>query len=259
MNLKNLKYDLADGVCTITINRPDKMNALNIETISELGFAVNEADQDNDIIGIIITGEGPKAFVAGADIAEFSAFSPKEAKEMALKGHNVFDSIENCSKPVIAAVNGFALGGGCELAMACHMRIASTNAKFGQPEISLGVVPGYGGTQRLTRLVGKAKATEMLLTGDAINAEDAKSLGLVNYVVEQDQLLLKAKEILSKIAKKSPLAASKILELVNAYYEKGENGFNDEINAFSESFETSDFHEGVAAFLEKRPAAFTGK
>ena len=259
MNLKNLKYDISDGICTITVNRPDKMNALNIETISEMGSAIAEAVENTEIVGIIITGEGPKAFVAGADIAEFSAFSPLQAKGMAQTGHKVFDSIENCSKPVIAAVNGFALGGGCELAMACHIRIASTNAKFGQPEISLGVVPGYGGTQRLTRLVGKAKATEMLLTGDAINAEDAKSLGLVNYVVEQDQLLIKAKEILSKIAKKSPLATSKILELVNDYYEKGENGFSEEINAFSESFETSDFHEGVEAFLQKRPATFTGK
>ncbi len=259
MTFKNLKFEIADGICTITINRPEKMNALNIETISELGSAVANAEKNTEVIGIIITGEGPKAFVAGADIAEFSAFSDHEAKEMALNGHTVFDSIENCSKPIIAAVNGFALGGGCELAMACHIRIASANAKFGQPEISLGVVPGYGGTQRLTRLIGKGKATELLLTGDTITADEALRLGLVNYVTEPDQLLLKATEILNKIAKKSSLAVSKILSLVNEYYEKETNGFQEEIDVFSECFETSDFHEGVEAFLQKRPAKFTGK
>jgi len=259
MTLNNLKFVIADGVCTITINRPDKLNALNIETISELGLAIAEAEKDKKVIGIIITGEGPKAFVAGADIAEFSAFSLKEAKEMAKNGHRVFDSIENCTKPVIAAVNGFALGGGCELAMACHIRIASTNAKFGQPEISLGVIPGYGGTQRLTRLVGKARATEMLITGDAITADEARALGLVNYVTEPDQLLSRAMEILSKIAKKSPLATSKILSLVNVYYSKGKDGFQEEIDLFSGCFETNDFHEGVEAFLQKRLAKFEGK
>ncbi len=258
MNFKNLKYELADGICTITINRPDKMNALNIETISELGSAISASENNSEIIGIIITGEGPKAFVAGADIAEFSEFSAEAGKEMAYKGHIVFDSIERCAKPVIAAVNGFALGGGCELAMACHMRIASTNAKFGQPEVNLGIIPGYGGTQRLVRLVGKAKATELLLTGDAISADEAKVLGLVNYVTEPDQLLPKALEILSKVAKKSPLAVDKILELVNAYYEKEGNGFELEINEFSNCFNTADFHEGVQAFLEKRKANFTG-
>jgi len=258
MIFKNLKYEQAEGVCTITINRPDKMNALNIETISELGFAISASEKNHDIIGIIITGEGPKAFVAGADIAEFSEFSADAGREMAHKGHIVFDSIERCTKPVIAAVNGFALGGGCELAMACHIRIASNNAKFGQPEVNLGIIPGYGGTQRLVRLVGKAKATELLLTGDAIGAEEAKVFGLVNHVTEPDQLMPKALEILSKVAKKSPLAVDKILELVNAYYEKEGNGFELEINEFSNCFDTADFHEGVQAFLEKRKANFTG-
>ena len=258
MDFKNLKYQQVDGICTITINRPDKMNALNIETISELGIAIASAENNKEIIGIIITGEGQKAFVAGADIAEFSEFSASGGKEMSKKGHDVFDSIENCTKPVIAAVNGFALGGGCELAMACHMRIASNNAKFGQPEVNLGIIPGYGGTQRLVRLVGKSKATELLLTGDAISAEEGKSYGLVNHITEPDQLMPKAIEILSKVAKKSPLAVDKILELVNAYYEKEGNGFELEINEFSNCFDTADFHEGVQAFLEKRKANFTG-
>jgi len=258
MDFKNLKYQQVDGICTITINRPDKMNALNIETISELGIAIASAENNKEIIGIIITGEGQKAFVAGADIAEFSEFSASGGKEMSKKGHDVFDSIENCTKPVIAAVNGFALGGGCELAMACHMRIASNNAKFGQPEVNLGIIPGYGGTQRLVRLVGKSKATELLLTGDAISAEEGKAYGLVNHITEPDQLIPKAIEILSKVAKKSPLAVDKILELVNAYYEKEGNGFELEINEFSNCFDTADFHEGVQAFLEKRKANFTG-
>jgi len=259
MNFNNLKYHVEDGICTITINRPDKLNALNIETISELSVAFAEAEANREISGIILTGEGPKAFVAGADIAEFSNFSSSEAREMAENGHETFNQIENCSKPVIAAVNGFALGGGCELSMSCHIRIASSNAKFGQPEVNLGVIPGYGGTQRLVRLIGKSKATELLLTGDAITADEAKSLGIVNYITEPEQLLPKAKEILDKISKKSPLAVAGILRLVNAYYDKDVNGFNDEVLEFAECFETEDFREGVHAFLEKRKANFTGK
>lgn len=259
MNFNNLIYKIEDGICTITINRPEKLNALNIETISELSTAFAEAEASKEVFGIILTGEGPKAFVAGADIAEFSNFTVEQAKAMSEKGHDTFDQIENCSKPVIAAINGFALGGGCELSMACHMRIAATNARFGQPEVNLGIIPGYGGTQRLVRLVGKGKATELLLTGDAINADEAKSLGLVNYVVEPGDLLSKAKEILAKIALKSPLAVAQILKLVNVYYDKDINGFSEEINEFSECFDTSDFKEGVEAFLGKRKAVFSGK
>jgi enoyl-CoA hydratase len=258
MNLRNLKYSIEDGICIITINRPDKMNALNIETISELATAFAEAEASKEVRGIILTGEGQKAFVAGADIAEFSNFSVQEAREMAASGHDTFDQIENCSKPVIAAVNGFALGGGCELSMACHMRVASVNARFGQPEVNLGVIPGYGGTQRLVRLIGKTKATELLLTGDLVNAEDAKTLGIVNHVVEQDQLIAKAKEILTKIAQKSPLAIAQVLKLVNTYYDKDLDGFKEEVNEFAECFDTGDFHEGVQAFLEKRKANFKG-
>jgi enoyl-CoA hydratase len=259
INLKNLKYAVENKICIITVNRPDKMNALNIETISELSTAFAEAEASREVSGIILTGEGQKAFVAGADIAEFSGFSVEEAKQMAAKGHETFDQIENCSKPVIAAVNGFALGGGCELAMACHMRVASTNAKFGQPEVNLGIIPGYGGTQRLVRLAGKSKATELLLTADMLNAEDAKNLGIVNYVVEQEQLIDKAKEILTKISQKSPLAIAQILKLVNTYYDKDLDGFSEEVTEFSECFDTNDFHEGVSAFLEKRKANFSGK
>jgi enoyl-CoA hydratase len=259
MNFKNLKYAVDNRICTITVNRPDKMNALNIETISELSTAFAEAEASKDVAGIILTGEGQKAFVAGADIAEFSNFSVEEARKMAAKGHETFDQIENCSKPVIAAVNGFALGGGCELAMACHMRVASSNAKFGQPEVNLGIIPGYGGTQRLVRLAGRSKATELLLTADMINAEQALGLGIVNHVVELDQLLDKAKEILAKIFQKSPLAVAQVLKLINTYYDKDLDGFSEEVTEFSECFDTSDFREGVSAFLEKRKANFVGK
>lgn len=259
MNFKNLTYSKTDGICTITINRPDKLNALNIETITELGQAFTQAAHDEAVTGIILTGEGPKAFAAGADIAEFANFSQGRAQEMAAAGHSVFNQIERTKKPVIAAVNGFALGGGCELAMACHMRVASRNARFGQPEVNLGVIPGYGGTQRLVRLIGRSKATELLLTADLIGADEALSLGLVNHITEAEELLAKCKEILNKIAQKSPLAIASVLDLINLYYDKQEDGFEAEINAFAGSFETADFREGVSAFLEKRKAKFTGK
>lgn len=256
MDFKNLIYSVEESICTITINRPDKLNALNIETIKEINHAVSAAQANAEVSGIIITGAGPKAFVAGADIAEFSDFSVAEAKEMASNGHDVFNHIEKCKKPVIAAVNGFALGGGCELAMACHMRVASANARFGQPEVNLGVIPGYGGTQRLVRLVGRSKATELLLTADVIGADEAKTLGLVNHVVPQEELLSKAKEILNKIAQKSPLAVTHVLELINTYYNKNADGFKEEITDFANCFSSEDFREGVSAFLEKRKANF---
>ena len=250
---------LENNIFTIKINRPDKLNALNKEVIEELEQAFTEGINSSEVKGIILTGEGPKAFAAGADIAEFVPLSPSEAKEMAQKGHAVFDLIENSPKPVVAAVNGFALGGGCELAMACHIRIASKNAKFGQPEVNLGLIPGYGGTQRLTRLIGRGKATELLLTADMIGAEEAKVLGLVNHVTEPEELLAKCIEILNKTNKKAPLAVTKVLKSVQAYYDKKEDGFNTEINEFAACFHTSDFKEGVTAFLEKRAAEFKGK
>jgi enoyl-CoA hydratase len=259
MNYNNILSETEGAICTITINRPDKMNALNAETVRELGIAVEEAIGNADVRGIIITGSGPKAFVAGADIAEFKGLSANGAENMAQAGHNVFNTIEHSPKPVIAAVNGFALGGGCELAMACHIRIASGNAKFGQPEINLGLIPGYGGTQRLVRLIGKGKATELLLTGDMINAEEAKTLGLVNYVTEPEALLEKAKEILNKATQKSPLVVKQLLKLVGSYYDKKEDGFAAEISEFSKCFTTEDCKEGVGAFLEKRKAEFRGK
>jgi len=250
---------LENNILTIKINRPDKLNALNKEVISELEQAFISAINSHDVKGIILTGEGPKAFAAGADIAEFVPLSQSEAKEMAQKGHAVFDLIENSPKPVIAAVNGFALGGGCELAMACHIRVASKNAKFGQPEVNLGLIPGYGGTQRLTRLIGRGKATELLLTADTISGEEAKTLGLVNHVTEPEELLVKCTEILNKINKKATLAVAKVLNSVQAYYDKKEDGFGTEINEFAACFHTEDFKEGVTAFLEKRSAEFKGK
>ena len=193
-----------NGICTVTINRPDKLNALNWETIQEIGKAVALAAADKSIDGIIITGAGPKAFVAGADISEFSSYTVEEGKKLSADGQKIFKSIELCPKPVIAAVNGFALGGGCELAMSCHMRIASDNAKFGQPEVKLGLIPGYAGTQRLVQLIGKGKAMELLMTAEMINAEEALRLGLVNYVTTPDQLMNKVLEILYKIKAQSP-------------------------------------------------------
>ena len=259
MEFKNLLYNVEDGICTVTINRPDKMNALNQETIQEIWEAIQAIEEDENVKGVIITGAGPKAFVAGADISEFASFTPGQAEKMAQNGHRAFNELEQCHKPVIAAVNGFALGGGCELAMACHMRIASENAKFGQPEINLGIIPGYGGTQRLVRHIGFARATEMLLTGDAINATQALEAGLVSHVVSQEELLNKCKEILNKIATKSPLAIAQILKLVNGYYGNEAGGFESEISEFADCFDTEDFKEGVSAFLEKRKAQFSGK
>ena len=209
--------------------------------------------------GVIITGAGQKAFAAGADIAEFANFTAEEGTNMSAEGHAVLNAIENCTKPVIAAVNGFTLGGGCELAMSCHMRVASENAKFGQPEVNLGITPGYAGTQRLTLLVGKGRAMELLMTGDIIDAKEAYRIGLVNHVVPLDQLVSKCEEILNKIAGKAPLAIASVIKCVNAFFEKRVDGNNLEINEFGSFFGTEDFKEGTAAFLEKRKAEFKGK
>ena len=245
-----------NAIFIIQINRPDKLNALNYQTIQDIGKAIREAESDAAIRGIIITGSGEKAFVAGADISEFSAFSVEEGRKLSADGHVVFNAIENCSKPVIAAVNGFALGGGCELAMSCHLRVASTNAKFGQPEVKLGLIPGYAGTQRLVQLIGKGKALELLMTADMIGAEEALQYRLVNYVTTPEHLLDKCREILRKIFAQSPQAVRSIIRCVNAYYSEGIDGFRFEIEEFGSCFGTNDFKEGVKAFLEKRKPDF---
>lgn len=259
MSYQHLLYEVADGICTITVNRPDKLNALNMDTIAEVGKAIHAARHDEGVRGIILTGAGPKAFVAGADISEFAGYNREQGMELSAHGHRVFDSVEQCPKPVIAAVNGFALGGGCELAMACHMRVAAENARFGQPEVKLGLIPGYGGTQRLAMLVGKGKAMELLMTADMIDAAEAHRLGLVNHVVPAEQLIGKCREILNKIAQQAPLAIASIVQTVNAYYAKGQDGFREEIEQFGTCCTTEDFKEGTAAFLGKRIPAFKGQ
>ena len=257
MSYNNILISKKDGITTITINRPKKLNVLNRETIQGLHDAFEEADSDKDTRVIILTGSGDKAFVAGADISEFADFEVAEGANLSKKGQELlFDFIENLSTPTIAAVNGFALGGGLELAMACHFRIASDNAKMGLPEVGLGVIPGYGGTQRLPQLVGKGKAMEMIMTAGMISAEDALQNGLVNYVVSQEELLLLTEKIAGKILRNSPLAIASAIKAVNANFKDGVNGFNVEIREFGNCFGTDDFEEGTTAFLEKRKANF---
>jgi len=259
MNFQNILTAKEGHIFTITLNRPDKLNALNHLTIQEVGLAVKLANDDPEVRGIILTGSGEKAFAAGADISEFAHFSPDEAEKLSRDGNSVFTAIEHSAKPVIAAVNGFALGGGCELAMACQLRIASENAKFGQPEVNLGLTPGYAGTQRLVQLIGKGKALEYLMTADMIPAAEALRLGLVNYVVPQAELLGKAREMLDKIATKAPLAIAAVIRCVNAHYAYDQDGFETEVEEFAECFGTDDFREGSTAFLEKRKAEFRGR
>jgi len=256
---QTISTTLEDNVLIIAINRPDKMNALNKTVMAELALAIDEVYKKKEIKSAIITGAGEKAFVAGADIAEFLTLSPEQGATLAKKGHTIFQRIEECPKPIIAAVNGFALGGGCELAMACHFRIASTNARFGQPEVNLGLIPGYGGTQRLTQLVGKGRAMELMLTGDMISAAEAHAMGLVNHVVEREALLDKAKEILKKVHGKAPLAVAKVIKCVHAALDKDVDGFAMEIDEFGACFATRDLQEGAAAFVQKRQANFTGE
>ncbi|OSZ82787.1 enoyl-CoA hydratase [Chitinophagaceae bacterium IBVUCB1] len=257
---QTLLTDLQDGTLVVTINRPDKLNALNKDVIEELGKVADEIYNNPDIKSAILTGAGEKAFVAGADISEFIGLDATAGAALAKKGQDlVFDKIENSPKPIVAAVNGFALGGGCELAMACHFRIASENAKFGQPEVNLGLIPGYGGTQRLTQLIGKGKSMELMMTADMIGADEAKALGLVNHVAPLAELLAKTKEILQKIHTKAPVAIAKVIACVNDAA-KGENaGFANEIKRFGECFATEDMKEGTGAFIEKRKAIFKGK
>ncbi|TDD99689.1 enoyl-CoA hydratase/isomerase family protein [Flavobacterium cellulosilyticum] len=260
MALENIILDQENGIATIFINRPSKLNALNKATIQELNETLQQINANPEIKVIIITGNGEKAFVAGADIAEFAHFSELEGATLAAKGQEIlFDFIENMKTPVIAAINGFALGGGLELAMACHIRIASDNAKMGLPETSLGLIPGYGGTQRLPQLVGKGRAMEMILTAGMIDAETAKMYGLVNHVVPQADLYDAYMMLATRIMKNSPAAISKAIESVNANFVTGVNGFKVEIKAFGECFATEDFKEGTTAFLEKRKAEFKGK
>lgn len=259
MALENILTEIKNEVLVVTINRPDKLNALNKQTIEELHEILVDAENDKAIRALIITGSGTKAFVAGADIAEFAEYSMQEGKQLSSNGHfKIFNFIENYSKPVIAAVNGFALGGGLELAMACHIRVASANAKMGLPEVSLGVIPGYGGTQRLAQLVGKGKAFEMIVTADMITAEDAYKWGLANHVTTQEELLNKCFEITNKIISKSPVAVKTAIKVINAGYNNKFNGYEVEIEEFGKSFGTADFKEGIAAFLEKRKAKFLG-
>jgi len=258
-SFENILTATESNLLTITINRPASLNALNAQTIKELGQAMELAINDTEVAGIIITGSGEKAFVAGADISEIAELNELNGRKFAENGQDVFEQIENCDKPVIAAVNGFALGGGCELAMACHIRIATESAKFGQPEVNLGLIPGYGGTQRLTKLVGKGRALELMMTGDIINAQEAYRMGLVNHVVaNQEELQQKAESILNKIKTKSPLAIGLVISCANAATGE-EDGYLVEANGFAHSCKTEDKEEGTRAFLEKRSPVFKGK
>ena len=260
MNYENILLSLNNRILRITINRESKLNALNKLTLAELHAALSDAFTNPEVGGIILTGAGPKAFVAGADISEFADLNTDEGRIFAQEGHHkVFDRMHDSEKPIIAAINGFALGGGLELAMACHLRIASDNARLGLPELTLGLIPGYGGTQRLTQLVGRGRALEMILTADIITAAKAMEIGLVNEVVAPENLLATAEEKMSKILSRAPIAVGAAINAVNAALTDGINGFEEEINQFARCFDTADFKEGVSAFLEKRPAQFKGR
>jgi enoyl-CoA hydratase len=265
-----LLTELSNNIFIITVNRPDKLNALNKTVMEELSAAIDEVYNNNEIKSAIITGAGTKSFVAGADISEFVGLSAEQGKALAKKGQDIYFKIENAPKPIVACINGFALGGGCELAMSCHFRIASDNAKFGQPEVNLGIMPGYGGTQRLTQLIGKGRALELLMSGNMIDANTALQYGLVNYVVAQDELLGKAKSILAVINSKAPVAVTNCITAANAVFgtkvsdtskesDTFANGFELEVELFGKCFETEDVKEGTSAFLEKRKPNFLGR
>ena len=258
MSYQLILSEHSNGLATITINRPQQLNALNKETIEELNDAILKADRDSSVRCILITGSGTKAFVAGADIKEFAHFNAEEGTHLATDGqYLLFDLLDNLSTPSIAAINGFALGGGLELAMSCHIRVASTNAKMGLPEVSLGVIPGYGGTQRLRELVGKGKALEMITTAGMLTADEALSWGLVNHLCEPEELITFCEKIASRICKNSSVAIAHAIKSVNAGCNT--SGYASEIESFGACFSTEDFKEGTSAFMEKRKAQFTGK
>lgn len=257
MQFSTLLFETGD-ITVITINRPDKLNALNKDVIAELDQAMDEVYRNESIRAVIITGAGEKSFVAGADISEFTSLTAEQGAALAKKGQDVFDKIESCGKPVIAAVNGFALGGGCELALSCHFIIASENAKFGQPEVNLGLIPGYGGTQRLTQVVGRNRAMQLLMTGEMFTAKAAEQYGMVNEITEQSNLLSRCREILGVILTKAPVAIAKVIECVNAF-DHTQAGYDTEIQKFGECFATEDKNEGTSAFLEKRKPQFKGR
>ena len=259
MSYQTLLTSLENGIFTITINRPDKLNALSKEVLTDLNKALDEVNSNAEIKSVIITGAGPKAFVAGADISEFGSLNKTEAMALAKRGQDTFARIENSAKPIVAAVNGFALGGGCELAMSCHFRIASENAKFGQPEVNLGLIPGYGGTQRLVQLIGKGKAMELLMSAAMVDANEAKQLGLVNHVTSPETLIEHTRKILDLINSKAPLAVAGCIKAANAVFDESKDGYAVEIEEFGNAFATEDMKEGTTAFLEKRKATFTAK
>jgi len=259
MDFKAILLTYQNNIAKITINQPTKLNALNQQVFNELDEAIGLVAQNQEAKGIIVTGAGEKAFVAGADITEFKNYNVTEAvEELSKKGQLVFRKLELFKKPTIAAVNGFALGGGLELAMSCHLRIASENARFGQPEVNLGLIPGYGGTQRLIQLIGKSKALELLMTADMIKAPEALQYGLVNHVVAQEELIGKCEEIINKIATKGPVAIAKIIESVDNYFNYNGNAFDKEAELFGACFDTNDYVEGTTAFLQKRKPEFKG-
>jgi len=256
----NILTEEKNGVLYLTVNREDKMNALNYATLEELKGIFEDVVDNRAIKAVILTGSGEKSFVAGADISEIASLNEVNARKFAENGQEIFAMIENCHKPVIAVTNGFTLGGGCELAMACHLRIATANAKFGQPEVNLGIIPGYGGTQRLTQLIGRGKANELMMTGDMIGAEEAKVLGLVNHVLPtKAEAMEKAEEVINKIMSKAPLAIGMIVDCVNAAFLPDENGFQTEANSFARCVKSGDYKEGTSAFLEKRKPIFKGE
>jgi len=257
---ENLQIEMTDGIAVVTVSREKALNALNTQTMTELRrFFGEDGPNTPGLKGVVLTGAGEKAFVAGADITEFSGLDAAQGAAFAQRGQAVFFLIERFHRPVVAAVNGFALGGGCELAMACHLRVAGEKARFGQPEVNLGLIPGYGGTQRLVQYIGKGKALELLMTADMIGAEEAHRLGLANCVVPAGEEVAKAKEIIEKIAAKAPVAIAKVIQSVNAYFEPTTDGFAQEVQAFGQCCDTDDFREGASAFVEKRKANFQGK
>lgn len=259
-DFQNILIEEKGGVLYLTINREDKMNALNFATLEELREIFENIIDNKEIKAVIITGSGEKAFVAGADISEIANLNEVNARKFAENGQEIFSMIENCHKPVIAVTNGYTLGGGCEMAMACHMRVATANAKFGQPEVNLGIIPGYGGTQRLSILIGRGKANELMMTGDMIDAVSALQLGLVNHVLpSKAEAMTKAEELIAKIMSKAPLAIGMIVDCVNAVYMAEENGYQTEANSFARCVKSGDYKEGTSAFLEKRKPVFKGE